>query len=63
MLIKEQLLKLFTYSSNITNSKLKKNQDVGCIIHVLVSQHETCIFDLDKSVYRVKFLTKISALE
>lgn len=49
MLIKKITLQVTIHTVQISKSKLKKNQDEDCIIHVLLSQHETCIFDLEKT--------------
>lgn len=46
---KKITLQVTIHTVQISKSKLKKNQDEDCIIHVLLSQHETCIFDLEKS--------------
>lgn len=51
MLIKKLTLQVTIHTVQISKSKLKKNQDADCIMHVvlLMSQHKTCIFDLEKS--------------
>lgn len=49
MLIKKKKLQVTIHTVQISKSKLKKYQDEDCIIHVLLSQHETCIFDLEKT--------------
>lgn len=46
---KKITLQVTIHTVQISKSKLKKNQDEECIMHVLKSQHETCIFDLEKS--------------